>query len=269
MPIRAHPAQACSNDAQGGGNAGRSARRHSGDRSHDRGARAVRHADAGRHGRRCGQGRITGGRQLPLDRTEPQQGHGQLFRHAQPQQAEHRAGPEAPGRARCAAAPGRWCRCVRAQHASRRRRAAGSGLRRVVRAQSASGLCLRLRLPQGQQQAGASGVRRSDPGPERHGRAERRRRRRAALRAKRDGGQADRPDAGVDDRHGAVPSRTHRAGTGSPCADAGDHAVVPAGRAYVGRGVRSAGAGSRLSAHAHTASPSLRDEGRLSSRSSR
>ena len=51
----------------------------------------------------------------------------------------------------------------------------GLGYAALVGAQSASGLCLRLRLPQRQQQAGTSGVRRSDPGHERHGGTERRR----------------------------------------------------------------------------------------------
>ena len=79
----------------------------------------------------------------------------------------------------------------------------------------------------------------------------------------RDGGQADRADAGVDDRHGAVPPRTHRAGSGSACADAGDDAVLPAGRASVGRGDQRAGTGPWLSAHADAASAAVRDEGWL------
>ena len=184
LPIRTLPcASLRPHDAQGGGNAGRSARRRSGDRSDDGGARTIRHADPRRHGRRCDQGGSAGRRQLPLDRAAPQRGHGQLLRHAQPQQAQRGAGPEAPRRARCAAAPGRWRRRVRAQHASRRRGTARARLCRAVGAQSASGLCLRLRFPQGQQQAGTSRVRRPDPGHERHGGAERRPRRRAALRA--------------------------------------------------------------------------------------
>ncbi len=68
----------------------------------------------------------------------------------------------------------------------------GSRLCRPVGAQSASGLCLCLRFPQGQQQAGTSRVRRPDPGHERHGVAERGPRRRAALRAECARRQADR-----------------------------------------------------------------------------
>ena len=86
----------------------------------------------------------------------------------------------------------------------------------------------------GSARAGRSGVRRPDPG---------RVSGLASLNAGPDGapryapdragGQADRPHAGLDDRHGVVPSRAHRPGPGSPRADAGNHAVVPAGRASV------------------------------------
>ena len=40
------------------------------------------------------------------------------------------------------------------------------------------------------------------------------------------GRQADRRYAGLDDRHGAVPSGAHRAGTGNPPADDGDDCVL-------------------------------------------
>ena len=104
-------------------------------------------------------------------------------------------------------------------------------------------------------------LRRPDPGHERGRRTERRAGRGAALFPHRGGRQSDRPRAGLDDRHGAVPSRTHRRRAGGSRADAGDHAVVPAGRASVGRGDQPAGTGARLSADADAASPAVCDEG--------
>ena len=93
--------------------------------------------------------------------------------------------------------------------------------------------------------------------------------RRAALLPNRRGGQADRGDSGLDDRHGAVPPRTHRRGAGNPPADDGDDPVLHPGGASVARHPGRAGERPRLSADADAASPSVSDQGRLSSASSR
>ena len=170
-----------------------------------------------------------------MDRTAAERGHGLVFCHAQPQQAQRRAGSETSRGARGAVASGRWRGRLRAQHAHRRGGTAGAGIRRPGGTQSAIGLCVCLGVPQRQFEAGTSGVRRSDPGNERAGVAECGCGRGAALRAQRGDRQADRADAGLDDRHGAVPSRANRARAGSARADAGDDAVLPAGGASLGR----------------------------------
>ena len=65
----------------------------------DHGAvRPVRHADPGRLGRRDHQGRDPDRRHLAQLRPVPQSRHERAVHGGEPQQAQHRAGPEASGR---------------------------------------------------------------------------------------------------------------------------------------------------------------------------
>ena len=130
----------------------------------------------------------------------------------------------------------------------------------VTRTQSEADLRLRLGLSQGQLLAGVPGVRRPDSGRVGHRLVERRSRRGAALLPDGDGGQADRGATRLDDRHGAVPSRAHRARAGDPPADDGNHPVVHAGRAPLAWHAGRTREGRRLSADADAASPAICDE---------
>ena len=235
----------------------RAACRHPRDRRHQHRAGTLCHADVGRPGRRRDQGGKPARRRHALDRTVAHTWHGQLLRQPEPQQAQRRAGPEAIGGKDRAAAADRWRRRVRAQHAPRRGETAGSGLSHLGGAQSVADPRQCLRLPSRQRARRIPGVRRPDPGHERPRVAERRPGRRTALCAHGAGGQADRPDAGLDDRHGPVPPAAHRPRPGSARADAGNHSVLPSGRALVVGHAGRAGPRCRLPAHDDAASPAV------------
>ena len=187
---------------------------------------------------------------------------GRLFPQHQPQQAQRCARPEAAGGARGAAATGRDRRRLCPQHAARGGRAARRRLPGLGGAQPAHRLCRGHRLSQGRGLPGPAVLRRRDPRGKRPCRAERRCRRRAALCA--DGGvrQDLRLCSGLGDRHGAVPSRAHRRGSGGACPDAGDDGRLQPRRPSLARRPRRAGEGARLSADADAAPPAVSDQGR-------
>ena len=186
-------------------------------------------------------------------------GMARLFPQRQPQQEKRRARPEAAGGARGDAAAGRDRRCVRPQHAAGRGGAARHRLPgdraprnpRIVYAW-ASGCRPGTAVPR------AGRVRRRDPGRKRPRRAQRRGRRRAALRA--DGGRATRSRGHVlacAVGMALYRPRAHRQGPGGARADDGDDGRLQPRRPSLARRVRRAGKGARLPAHAdaRTAGP--------------